>query len=553
MKYLRLICFLFSLLICTSLLSFRPVLAEETLEKPVIIIDPGHGGIDGGTNVGIRTEKVYDLLISQYLKEELLNHGGFEVYLTREDDTYLKYLPRALYIVTYQGDLLLSMHCNSSSYTSVGGAEAITSLISPYSAYTLGDSILAKISEKTGIINRGVRTRTDTGDSLGVYFWDTEKNWDVPGASHLQIISDYYSMNTWASKFGAPSLIIEHGYLSNSGDRALLDQDETLRAIAKAEAEALIEYYYGHTHTYTEEKVVDFPSSCSLDGTTSYHCTVCGIKKDTEPLPSSPESHLYRQSASAKATCTADGYIEYVCQISFNLNDKGYTTPVHTYREVLPMIGHAYEVVSDTSAGHGTNGEHTEVCRNCGDTITTVSEGDPHHYTIVEDIPADCTTDGRITYVCGDCGASYTEEIPAAGHQSIGTGICAVCGLNLMPETEGPETEALETEAIETETADTESIETDASETEAAETEMVPSEATETDASETETADTDAEGDDGTASVRKSPLELFRNPFFIGAMGIVAAQGVLFLLLTLRNRRKAHNSSRKTNTDSTQQ
>ncbi|MBQ2120442.1 MAG: hypothetical protein II197_05745, partial [Peptococcaceae bacterium] len=46
--------------------------------------------------------------------------------------------------------------------------------------------------------------------------------------------SDYFSINTWGSKFGVPSLIVEHGYLSNSGDRALMDQDETLRKIAEA-------------------------------------------------------------------------------------------------------------------------------------------------------------------------------------------------------------------------------------------------------------------------------------------------------------------------------
>ncbi len=535
MKITRFACFLFALVISASLYAPISVFADEDTEKPVIIIDPGHGGIDGGTTVGIRTEKVYNLLMSLYLKEELLSHGGFEVVLTREDDTYLKYLPRALPIITYHGDLLLSLHCNSSSYTSVNGAEAITSLIEPYSAYTLGSSILAKINEKTGIVNRGVKTREDTGDKLGIYFWDKEKNWDIPGASHLKTVSDYYSMNTWASKFGVPSLIIEHGYLSNSGDRALIDQDETLRSMAKAEAEALIAYYYGHTHTYTAEKVVDFPSSCSLNGTKSYHCTVCGIKKDTEPLPPAPDSHLYRQSASMKATCTEDGFIEYTCQISFNLNDKGYSTPVHTHREVLPKQGHAYEIVSDTSAGHGTDGEHKEVCKNCGDTIITISQGDPHRYEITEEHPADCTSDGRITYTCGDCGHSYTEEIPAKGHQSIGTGICAVCGLNLTGETIEAETDAAETEAGETDAVETEAAETSESETEAA---------------ETEAAETDAH--EGTPSERQSPADLFRNPFFLAAAGIVAVQGAIFLLLSLRNRKKAHNSSRKAHTESTQ-
>ena len=245
MKNKHSIFLLFSLILCLFVcLSFS--VSAETAEKPVIILDPGHGGIDGGTNLGIRNEKTYNLIISQYLREELLAHGGFEVILTREDDDlFQKFYPRAIYIVKHDADLLLSIHCNSSTYDYVNGMEAFVSLIDRYAAYDLSNLLLSKVCEVTGMRNRGIFTREDTGDSLGVYYWDSEKNWDMPGASHLGKVSDYFSILSWASKFGTPSLILEHGYLSNSSDRALMDQDEVLRSIAKAEAEALIEYYYG--------------------------------------------------------------------------------------------------------------------------------------------------------------------------------------------------------------------------------------------------------------------------------------------------------------------
>ncbi len=405
MKHVRpLIVTLFLLLFTFSPL-ILPVAASGDSERPVIIIDPGHGGADGGTTAGYRYEKTYNLIIAQHLRDLLLDHGGFEVYMTREEDIYLKFLPRALNIVEHNADLLLSLHCNSSTVDYANGALVITSRLDDYAAFALGEDILTRISEATGLRNKGVETHKDTGDSLGVYYWDSEKNWDMPGASYLKTISDYFSMTTWSSKFGIPSLIIEHGYLSNPGDRDIIDKNENLLKLAEAEAAALIDYYYGHTHTYTAEKVVDFPSNCSMNGTMSYHCTVCGIKKDTEPLPAAPDAHFYRQSASMLATCGTDGFIEYVCQISFNLNDKGYTTPVHTQREILPKKEHRYQTAYE--------------------------------------IPPSCTETGRADYCCDNCGDTYSETTPATGHSLNEGGGCVVCGMGL-------ETTALETE---TETA----------------------------------------------------------------------------------------------------
>jgi len=398
MKQRHLYLFLFSLLmfalLCPPAISATPLVSpSEAVEKPVIIIDPGHGGVDAGTTAGIRHEKTYNLIISEYLRDLLTEHGGFEVYLTREDDeTYLKFLPRALYIPEHHGDFLLSIHCNSSTVSYANGVSAITSAIPPYSAFDLGETILAGISEKTGLKNKGVETREDTGDELGVYYWNAEKNWDMPGGSYLKTVSDYFSMNTWSSKFGIPSLIVEHGYLSNAHDREIIDNDENLKKIAEAEAAALIDYYYGHTHVYTEEKVTDFPSNCSMDGTQSYHCTVCGIKKDTESLPAAPDAHFFRQSASKLATCEEEGFIEYVCQISYNLNDKGLPTTVHTHKEILPKKDHAYE---KTEANLPT-----------------------------------CTQKGITSFYCSICGDTYSEEIPQTGHTPDANSICTVCGIN---------------------------------------------------------------------------------------------------------------------------
>ena len=103
---------------------------QQTLTKRVIVLDPGHGGLDNGASVGKVNEDELNLKICFALKTELESRGA-TVYLTRTDDqdmtkrnyNYSKqddmYL-RALKVDEYQPDLFLSIHLNSSSSSAWG-------------------------------------------------------------------------------------------------------------------------------------------------------------------------------------------------------------------------------------------------------------------------------------------------------------------------------------------------------------------------------------------------------------------------------------------------
>lgn len=432
-----------AVLLAAALCAAAPrVYAAE--EKIVVVLDAGHGGHDGGTDVGIRTEKEYNLILTQYLAEALRNNGNFEVILTRTDDTYLKFLPRVLVALENNADVFVSLHCNSSEVPEANGALAIVSKIEPFGTYahSLAGKMLDAISGAADLARRNVETRADTGDSLGVYYWNSEFQWDMPAASHLGQKSDYFSVNTWASKFGIPSIIVEHGYLSNDHDRELLDKDENLRAIAYAEAQAIIDFYTGHAHQFPAYPTADHPSNCTLTGTQSYRCSVCGMKTATTSLTAASDSHYWRQTGSRAATCTEDGYIEYLCQISDNLNSKGYACEVHTHTEVLPATGHSYQVIEDTPASHGRDGRFLQKCTACGDTIDEIRPGEPHRYEVTSDTEATCTEDGGTVHTCAVCGDTYTDVRPSAGHTFEETArkdiygdengyiryVCTVCG-----------------------------------------------------------------------------------------------------------------------------
>lgn len=412
---MRRLILLISALLTAVFLAF-PALAMNESEQIVVVLDAGHGGMDGGTIAGMNSEKVYNLKIAQYLRDELNADGRFNVIMTRDDDTYLKFLPRALYGLDSNADVFLSLHCNSNDYTGVRGGEAYITVVDEFSAYSLADKILRKIESTVSIPYNKIETREDTGDSLGVYYWNSEKQWDMPGAYSLGLKSDYYSINTWCSKFGIPSIIVEHGYLSNPSDAAIIDSDDNLKKIAKAEAEALIDYYFGHEHSFSTQRLTDHPANCTLNGAESYRCSICGAKKGTVTTPVQSELHYWRQASSKRATCTDDGYIEYVCQISYNLNDKSYDCEVHSYTEYLTATGHNYETLEDSLAGHGFDGLLYKKCTNCGDEIREIRTGEPHDYVLSSETQPDCTNEGIKTYKCSICGDTCDEKTPALEH-----------------------------------------------------------------------------------------------------------------------------------------
>ena len=81
--------------------------------KKIVVIDPGHGGKDGGA-VGYRgyREKIIVFDISKYLKKEL-EKLNYKVYMTRTSDKFIKLRKRTAYANKRKADLFISVHANS--------------------------------------------------------------------------------------------------------------------------------------------------------------------------------------------------------------------------------------------------------------------------------------------------------------------------------------------------------------------------------------------------------------------------------------------------------
>lgn len=88
-----------------------------------VVIDPGHGGVDRGAQKGGIVESEITLEISKDLNKILNQDPEFNASLTRTDDTFLELEERAHLVKKLRGDVLISIHVNSSKDLRAQGKE----------------------------------------------------------------------------------------------------------------------------------------------------------------------------------------------------------------------------------------------------------------------------------------------------------------------------------------------------------------------------------------------------------------------------------------------
>lgn len=92
---------------------FLPNPRQQGDRPLVIVLDPGHGGIDSGAErEGVR-ESVLVLTFAKELKALLEQEGGMEVYLTRTSDVFVPLQTRVSFARKMQADVFLSMHADA--------------------------------------------------------------------------------------------------------------------------------------------------------------------------------------------------------------------------------------------------------------------------------------------------------------------------------------------------------------------------------------------------------------------------------------------------------
>jgi N-acetylmuramoyl-L-alanine amidase len=81
--------------------------------RPVVVIDPGHGGVDNGTQSGAEPEKTVVLAFGLALRDRLEKSGKYRVVMTRSDDTFIPLNDRVRIARNEKAALFVSIHADA--------------------------------------------------------------------------------------------------------------------------------------------------------------------------------------------------------------------------------------------------------------------------------------------------------------------------------------------------------------------------------------------------------------------------------------------------------
>jgi N-acetylmuramoyl-L-alanine amidase len=91
--------------------ALKPAAAADS--RPVVVIDPGHGGIDNGTQAGSEIEKSLVLGFGLALRDRIEKSGKYRVVMTRTDDTFIPLADRVRIARNQGAALFVSIHADA--------------------------------------------------------------------------------------------------------------------------------------------------------------------------------------------------------------------------------------------------------------------------------------------------------------------------------------------------------------------------------------------------------------------------------------------------------
>src|SRR5690606_8559790 len=221
--------------------------------KPLVVIDPGHGGIDSGaeTAEGVR-EKDIVLAFSLRLQELLVESGRFDVALTRETDIYLKLEERVALARANKADLFISIHADSFQQPEIRGASVYTR---DENATDVLDKVLADTENKSDVI-AGFAMPQMAPEVVDILLDLMRREMRVQSFLAAQAIVHQLEPSVALRRFPVrqadffvlqapdiPSVLVELGFLSNASDIANLTKSEWRDRTAEAIARGISSYF----------------------------------------------------------------------------------------------------------------------------------------------------------------------------------------------------------------------------------------------------------------------------------------------------------------------
>ena len=151
--------FYFYFIIWILLCSFHSLYGQKETPKPIIVIDPGHGGSDSGA-IGVTGLKEKAVVLKIALEVLRLNKELFsntlDIYSTRYTDTLISLSHRTKLVTALKPKVFISIHCNQAGREAAQGIEVYIHKTNKQSE-VLAQLFAAGLNQKLGFKNRGVK------------------------------------------------------------------------------------------------------------------------------------------------------------------------------------------------------------------------------------------------------------------------------------------------------------------------------------------------------------------------------------------------------------
>jgi N-acetylmuramoyl-L-alanine amidase len=219
--------------------------APEARGRPIIVIDPGHGGQDpGATSIsGQVKEKDLTLALALELRDDLVKRGRVRVAMTRVDDHYLTLDERAAVARRLDAALFVSLHMDSAPNALARGA----------TVYSLSDVASDAEAARLAEAQNGDAGSGPNGGSVEALLSDLAMQSQMSASANLATrllkrSAGRFELRPNPHRFAAfhvlrrsesPAVLFEAGYISNADDELLLRTPDQRSKIALALAQAI--------------------------------------------------------------------------------------------------------------------------------------------------------------------------------------------------------------------------------------------------------------------------------------------------------------------------
>jgi N-acetylmuramoyl-L-alanine amidase len=237
----------------------RPAVRAARLFRPVIVIDPGHGGYDSGAQKFGTVEKDVVLAFSLKLRNKLEATGRYKVLMTRDTDTFVELDERRAFAERNKAALFIAVHADYAGSSARGATiyslresvakELLRSAKGEASENLLSGKELAAVrqtdsdvSTVKGILaDLALREVQVTKERTSAFAHSVI---EYMGAStNLQNNPDRSAAFRVLKTALMPSVLIELAYVSNRSDAALLKSDSWREKVANSIVTAVDNYF----------------------------------------------------------------------------------------------------------------------------------------------------------------------------------------------------------------------------------------------------------------------------------------------------------------------